>query len=207
MIGDVIGSRRHPDRRALATMLTRALDRVNGAIPPLQPLTVTIGDEFQGAYATIGGALAASLRLWASTADEVDLRVGIGWGELIVEDPARSPFGQDGPCWWRAREALDRVRNAERSYRWPPSWRTAAITGTATDGLLEAYLMARDHILGRIDGIDGEIVWGLLDGESQTDVARRLGLDKSSVSRRARTHGLLALVRGLPAAVDLGGSG
>ncbi len=206
LIGDVIGSRRHPDRRVLARVLSKALDRVNEVVEGLQPLTVTIGDEFQGTYRTIGDALMVSLRLGAATVGEVDVRVGIGWGELIVQEPGRSPFGQDGPCWWRAREALDRVRTAERSYRWPPSWRTAAITGTQTDGLLEAYLMARDHILGRLDAIDGKILWGLLDGTSQTELAESLGLDKSSVSRRARTHGLLALVRGVPITVDVGGT-
>ena len=198
LIGDVIGSRRHPDRRRLAALLADVLAQVDGAVTGLQPLTVTIGDEFQGTYATITDALTASLRLRAATVESIDLRIGIGWGELLVEDAARSPYGQDGPCWWRAREALDRLRAAERSYSWPPTWRTAAITGTAYDDLLNGYLMARDYILGRMDSTDGRILWGLLDGDSQTALADRLGLDKSSVSRRARTHGLLALVRGLP---------
>ncbi len=204
LIGDVVGSRRHRDRAALGRALGEALGRVNRSVPSLLALTVTIGDEFQGSYATLAGALAASLRLRAATAGRIDLRVGIGWGELTVDDPDRGPFGQDGPCWWRAREALDRVRTAERSYRWPPTWRTAAVTGTAVDDLLNGYLMARDHILGRIDPTDGEILWGLLEGDSQTALAARLGLDKSSVSRRARTHGLLVLVRGLPGGVEPG---
>ncbi|GEM_PF-5679258 len=45
---------RHPDRRVLVRVLTKTLDRANEAVQGMQPLTVTIGDESQGAYRTHG---------------------------------------------------------------------------------------------------------------------------------------------------------
>jgi hypothetical protein len=67
-------------------------------------------------------------------------------------------------------------------------------TGTALDPLLGGYLLLRDTVLAGLDGVDAQIAIGLLEGFSQTDLARRLGINKSSVSRRANSHGILALI-------------
>jgi hypothetical protein len=72
--------------------------------------------------------------------------------------------------------------------------RTAIRTETALDPLFNSYLSLRDALIGGMDMIDTQIAIGLLGGVSQTEVAHRLGLNKSSVSRRAHTHGILALV-------------
>jgi hypothetical protein len=124
----------------------------------------------------------------------IELRIGIGWGELLGEDPARSPFGQDGPCWWRAREAIEVVGRSARGRG--PELRTAIRTETALDPLLNSYLLLRDTLVDDMDEVDVRIAIGLVDGLSQTDLARELGLNKSSVSRRANAHGILAIVEG-----------
>jgi hypothetical protein len=67
-------------------------------------------------------------------------------------------------------------------------------TETALDPLLNNYLLLRDTLLDDMDQIDVRIAVGLVDGMSQTDLATELGLNKSSVSRRANAHGILALV-------------
>jgi hypothetical protein len=60
--------------------------------------------------------------------------------------------------------------------------------------LLNGYLVLRDTLLTGLDDVDAQIAVGLLDGLNQTELAERLGLNKSSVSRRANTHGVLALI-------------
>jgi hypothetical protein len=118
------------------------------------------------------------------------LRIGIGWGELLAEDPARKPFGEDGPCWWRARDAIEAVERSGRGAQRA----TAIKTGTALDPLLNDYLLLRDTLIFGLDDSDARIALGLLSGRTQTDLAGELGINKSSVSRRANTHGILALV-------------
>jgi hypothetical protein len=190
LIGDMVASREAPDRLELQRRVESALavvdDRVGGSP------TFTIGDEFQARYPTLEEAVEASLQLHLRTIDATRLRIGIGWGELTVEDPGRSPFGQDGPCWWRAREAIEAVDRSAQGRA--PEFRTAVRTGTALDPLLGGYLLLRDTLLAGLDGVDGQIAIGLLEGLSQTDLARRLGINKSSVSRRANSHGILALI-------------
>ena len=56
LIGDVVASRRASDRAGLHGRLTELLDSVNATWAPSTPLRITIGDEFQGAFATVGQA-------------------------------------------------------------------------------------------------------------------------------------------------------
>jgi hypothetical protein len=150
----------------------------------------TIGDEFQVRYPTVDEAIEASLQLHLRSAGLTRLRIGIGWGELLAEDPARKPFGEDGPCWWRARDAIEAVERSGRGAQRA----TAIKTETTLDTLLNDYLLLRDTLIFGFDDSDARIALGLLSGRTQSDLAGELGINKSSVSRRANGHGILALV-------------
>jgi hypothetical protein len=188
LIGDMVGSRRAPDRPGLQTEMESRFAEV-GDILGEAPV-FTIGDEFQVRYPSVDEAIEASLQLHLRSAGLTRLRIGIGWGELLAEDRARKPFGEDGPCWWRARDAIEVVERSGRG-----AHRATAIkTETAIDTLLNDYLLLRDTLIHGLDDTDARIALGLLSGRTQTDLAGELGINKSSVSRRANTHGILALV-------------
>ena len=59
-------------------MLNRALRDV--ADDALDPPAFTVGDEFQGAFASVGQAIDAALSLRLAVAPDIDVRFGIGWG-------------------------------------------------------------------------------------------------------------------------------
>ncbi|MGH8951195.1 MAG: SatD family protein [Acidimicrobiia bacterium] len=190
LIGDIVGSRSAPDRQRLQTDMEAVFDEVGERLG--QTPLFTIGDEFQVRYPTVAEAIEASLLLHLKTADLTSLRIGIGWGELLAEDPARKPFGEDGPCWWKARDAIEL---AESSSRGRGAQRATAIrTETSLDTLLNDYLLLRDTVISGFDATDNRIALGLLAGRTQTELAEVLGLNKSSVSRRANSHGIVALV-------------
>lgn len=195
VIGDVVGSRQAANRARMQKRLDGTLAAVNLSTKPVQPLTTTIGDEFQGMFETVAQAMDASFLLRLELAGRLDVRMGIGWGTLRTSDPERTPFGQDGPCWWRAREALDELARTERSNAEPNSLRTVCRTGTNQEGLFNAILVLRDQILSGVDDHDATILESLMRGEAQQDAASRLGINKSSVSRRMQSHGLAALLR------------
>lgn len=186
LIGDVVDSRRVPDREALQSRLVEALAGVSAETN--STLTMTVGDEFQGRLPDLESALAASLRLHLALLDIARLRIGIGVGGLSLETDAASPIGQDGPVWWRARAAIEAVAAGGDEER------TRLDTGTDWDGALNAYLRLRDSVIDRFDEADAVIALGLLDGATQKEMARRLGLNQSSVSRRVNRHGIAAVV-------------
>lgn len=201
LVGDVIASRQTGDREELQHLLDEAMIRGNTVAPAVQPLRMTIGDEFQGLFHDIQSAISATLQIRLALLPSVDIRIGIGWGtlDMVPQDP---PFGQDGPCWWRAREAIDEVKKSESSNAVPRSVRTLVKTGDGSEDLFNAYLVSRDHITAAWDEVDIEIARLHIEGTNQTGISRQVGLSQSSVSRRLQNHGILAVLGYRPGAVE-----
>lgn len=202
MVGDVIASRHSEDREDLQETLSRAMAIINESVPAIQPMMMTVGDEFQGLHAGLAESLRAALRLRLVLLPSVDVRIGIGWGELTLE-PTNPPFGQDGPCWWRARDAIEEVKRGETSKSIPKSRRVVCQTGTDLDQLLNGYLGARDHVVSGFDEIDLEIAALKLEGVTQAKIAETVGLSQSSVSRRLHGHGIYVVLDEQPHVVEV----
>lgn len=201
LVGDVIASRQTDDRENLQYNLSKSMSSVNQVTNAVQPLTMTVGDEFQGLYDDLATSLRVALRIRLAIYP-VGIRIGIGWGELTLP-PESPPFGQDGPCWWRAREAIEQVEIGERSNATARSTRTIFRSGTDIDDLVNSYLSARDQILAGLDGIDVEIALLKLAGSNQREIAQDVGLSQGSVSRRLQGHGLFALLDDQPRIVPI----
>lgn len=204
IIGDVTASRQTGDREELQLNLQKAMDRANEAVSPIQQLTMTVGDEFQGMYSSLAAATQAALRIRLNLWPKVDVRIGIGWGELTLE-PSNPPFGQDGPCWWRAREAIEEVKAAEQSNSVPRTIRTRCRSGSNSDSLINAYLSTRDQVLAGFDEVDARIANLRLDGLSQKEIADEVDLTQSSISRRLQSHGILSVLNTQPDVIPVVG--
>ncbi len=210
VIGDVVGSREAGED--LFDRLDDALARTGERVPGLQPLQVTIGDEFQGVYQSLGAALNATLLVRLLLHDVVDVRFGVGWGAFTRWSAERTPYEQDGPAWWAAREALESVERHESAAGTPHGWRTEVRFGAArseapagagaacapvvaVDDALQALLLCRDHILARLDARDVGLVRALLEGATATMAAQQVGISQQAASRRLRSNGGYALLR------------
>lgn len=196
VIGDIVGSRLTADRVGLHQHLIRSLDAV--ASPPtdtLERLAVTVGDEFQGRFATVGAALEVTHALRIDLLPEVDVRFGIGWGVVMLLDPDRGT--QDGPGWWAARAAIDEVRRTAQSAATRDArtaYHLAADEMGPPEAALAAALLCRDHMVGSLDDRSLEVVRGLMAGHTQAQVAELLGISASAVSQRVRSAGLGVLL-------------
>ena len=199
LLGDVVGSRGHPDpgrrRRSVADGLALANDR----FAPRQPLTPTIGDEFQGLFADLVSALEATLVIRLAMLGEVDVRFGIGSGPLITFEASRAPFDQDGPAWWSAREAVDHVREVSQRQESPRGLRTRWVDAAEERPLVvaavNAFLQCRDELVAGMDPRDAAAMLGLLSGEPLTRSAEAEGVSVSALSQRAIRGGLYAIRR------------
>jgi len=186
VIGDLVGSRRLPDRAAAHRALTSALDEVNEALQPTHPFAVTTGDEYQGACLRLSDAVLAALLVRLTVLPVVDVRCGIGHGETTVYDAERLPMVQDGPAWWSAREAID-VLGGHRDAR--RTW----FVGEGADGV-NAFLLCRDQVVDRLNARGVRILRRALLGTPQKAIAESEGVWPSAVSQQ--------FSRGVGAVVD-----
>lgn len=195
VIGDVVRSRGAEDRGALHDRLAAALADVTTALDPASSLRITVGDEYQGGFATVAEAVRATLRLRLALAPGIDVRHGIGWGEVTVLQ--ETPRVEDGSGWWAAREAIDEVKHAEQQAgsRWRRTvYRRAADVDGPDPAMVEAMLVLRDHVVGHLAERSLVVLSGLLEGRTQRELADVLGVSASAVSQRIRADGLAALV-------------
>ena len=195
LIGDVVASRRAHDRSGLHDRLTSLLDAVNAAYAPITPLRITVGDEFQGTFGTVGQALQASLRLRIGLLPDHDMRHGVGWGEVNVLQ--EEPRVEDGPGWWVARDAIHEVQLAQEhpaSRFRSTAFRVADGAGGPDVDLVGAALLLRDAVVGALSERSVSVLRGLLAEETQRDIADALGISPSAVSQRVRGDGLAAVV-------------
>lgn len=191
LIGDLIGSRVSDDRHALHARFERALDEINARFSPPTPMRMQVGDEYQGIFSTLGDALSASLLVRLALLPEGDIRHGIGRGD--VEVLGTSPRVEDGPGWWAARAAIDRVEQAEGRAA-TRTLRTAYVADVsapdADDALVNASLLLRDELVTGLSERSLSVLRGLLAGQTQRDLAEELGISPSAVSQRVRADGL-----------------
>jgi len=188
--------------------MLRALDKtqqwVNERVDAVQPLRPTVGDELQGVYERIGSALQAALFLRLHLGGAYDLRFGIGWGDVLTTAPERVPMGQSGAGWWAAREAVEEVAKLAKSRGWPRHVRTRVHgLGESMDAAVNALTICQDHVLSKMDWKDSQLAIGLFEGERQGDLAKRLGISQSEVSRRQLENGPATLYRAFQALEDL----
>lgn len=201
LIGDLVSSRQNPDRRKLQRALEDVLRTSNALLAPVQPLELTVGDEFQGSFRTVSAAARASLLLRLELLlreGGSDSRYGLGHGAITVFDGSRSPASQDGPGWWSARTAIDRAKRLADSPRtsyartcfsyWPPET-TANLDAAA----IEAFLICRDATLDRMNKRGQRFLLGLLLGRTQAQLAAEEGVTQGAVSQHLRRSGAFAI--------------
>lgn len=195
LLGDILGSRTVTDRSALHRRLQDVLAHANEQLAPVTPLRITVGDEYQGVFATVGEAVHASLWLRLALLPDADLRHGIGWGETRVLQ--ESPRVEDGSAWWVARDAIVEVEARSRR----PGLREARVRYERAEGVtgpdpvaVNAALLLRDQLVGGGDDRWLRLLRGLLDGRTQADLAEAEGISPSAVSQRVRHEGIAVVL-------------
>lgn len=194
IIGDVVGSRTSLDRRDVHARLSRVVADLNSEEAPLRPLRITVGDEYQGCFATVGQALRAAVSLRLALLPEVDVRHGVGWGTTTILDDDGI---EDGPTWWAARDAIVAVAEAASSAS-SRHRRTAYARAPHQDGpgpaAVNAALLLMDERVSSLSSRSLSVLRGLLDDVSQKEIAASLGISPSAVSQRVRSDGLAAVL-------------
>jgi len=204
VIADIVGSRGLGDRGAAQRVLDETIARVEEDLPlAAQPLTPTVGDEQQGVYLDLGDALTSLLMVQLRLPDGIAFRFGLGVGEVRAVESVHGELA-DGPGWYAARAAIETVHSREQ--RAVPRSRTWIVGAPGQDEVMEttiaasnAYLLARDELVGAMTERERRLTYGRAIGRSQQELAAQEGISQPSVSKSLRSAGAAALIEGLSA--------
>lgn len=192
VVGDVVASRAVPDREALQNRLREGVASISRARRDVlsADVQITAGDEVQALLATPDGAVSI-LRGLSDALHPIPLTFGIGYGALSTELPARRRDRRlpllDGPCFHRARAALESAR--ERG-----AW--AAAGGFAR---VETPLNALLELVGNLrrGWTEKQGLYSVAARElAQKDVAERFGVSPSVISESLKGARLELVKRG-----------
>ncbi|WP_300342922.1 SatD family protein [Nesterenkonia sp.] len=200
VIADVIDSRSYPDRSAVQQQVEQLLQRISDAYPPLRAFTPTVGDELQAVYSSRAEALAATLYAGLLHESGPQLRFGLGQGEVFAVTSSGSESIEDGPGWWRAREAVESAHRLQRRHRYLRS----RFVGPEPElqRLTNAYLLLRDQTVEAMSLSARRYARGMAEGRSQESVAEQLGVSQPAVSKSLRSSGAAAVLQGLRELTD-----
>lgn len=194
LIADVIGSRAGGERAEVQRGVEQLLLRVSEVEAPLQPFTATVGDEFQAVYSSRNGALRATLYASLLAEENADLRFGLGEGAVSDVPSGMSARIQDGPGWWRAREAVEEAEQRQRKF---PFLRTWFVGAEGSSGVItNAYLMSRDRLLSQLGVSARNYARGIVEGSSQKEIAQQYGVSQPAVSKLLRESGAQVALEG-----------
>lgn len=196
LLADQVGSRR-TDRDATHPKLLDALDMVNSRVAAIDDLRVTVGDELQGVYGSLGEALAASHLLRAELYGAVELRFGLGGGEVAVVDRERGI--QDGSAWWNARAAVEAVEQLARDPGFSGTRTGIVDDREVANPLTSATVRLVDAQLARLRSGARESLYSLMLGLDNRTAAERAGISPSANSQRINNNDLRVLTDAIEA--------
>jgi hypothetical protein len=158
-----------------------------------------VGDEFQGAFLDPITAVKASLllRLYLLKEGDIDARFGLGFGEVTVFEN-RTPISQDGPGWWSARSAIERVgamaasRRTEFVRTYLESSRLKDFPGGEVVAL-NSFLLCRDALVSQMKPRSRRLLLGMILGKSQAELAAEEKISQSAVSQNLANSGAYAI--------------
>ncbi|KQM98830.1 SatD family protein [Sphingomonas sp. Leaf25] len=188
LMSDIVGSERQGDVPDLHRRFNAAVDRCNQTFADdiVSPLTITLGDEFQGLLGSLVAAMEAARTVRLALLEQnIDCRFVVGTVEPATDINPERAWNMMGPGFADARTRLGEKRSASR-YRF----------SIGSDPLLETMLDASGASLSVIErnwsAAQREDIVRLLSGATVADVAQARGVGIHSIYK-VRSAGEYAL--------------
>ncbi|HHU04360.1 MAG TPA: hypothetical protein GXZ81_05020 [Fastidiosipila sp.] len=187
IIGDLQDSRQLEDRLQVQEKLKATLNFINESYSAdiASKFTITLGDEFQGLLNN-GANIMSIIAVIQHRMQPVNIRFGIGVGDVTTTINRDLAIGADGPAYYKARQAIDHLKSSSKRHGVPKADIRLEVDGKdqGTVMLLNTILVLLTTIKSSWTDRQREIIWDMLEhNDSQTAVGDRLGIKQSSVHK------------------------
>lgn len=187
IIGDIRESKKIHDRNDVQMRLKNVLEVINDKYNAevSAKFMITLGDEFQGLLWN-GTKVLDIIEEIQREMYPVQIRFGIGVGEITTNINAEMAIGADGPGYYKAREALEFLKKEEQKNKVPLSDIRIEVEEEKSNvsNLLNTIFSLMEVIKGNWTQRQREIIYEYESTEgSQLECARKLEITQSSVQR------------------------
>lgn len=187
VIGDIKDSRHLENRKEVQVHLQEILDRLNEKYKDhiVSKFLITLGDEFQGLLCG-GEHILDMVNEIRMEMYPVQLRFGIGFGQITTDIKSEMALGADGPGYYRAREAVELLKEREKKNR--PVLAELCLRLDEKDQEKEVLLNTVFDLMYVVESgwteRQRETIWDmLLYGDGQQNTARRLSISQPTVQK------------------------
>ena len=187
VIGDIKDSRKLENRKEVQKRLQKVLDRLNRKYEEdiVSSYLITLGDEFQGLLCS-GKNILNMINEIKMEMYPVRLRFGIGFGTITTDIRREMALGADGPGYYRAREAVEVLKEREKKNRPVPA--DLCLKMEEEDRDKEVLLNTVFDLLYVVEvgwtERQREIIWDMLVyGDGQQNTAARLSISQPTVQK------------------------
>jgi len=177
LTSDLVGSKQQSERERMQQRLESTLQQANEAFAArlAVPLTITLGDEWQGLVRTTADAFRIDFFVRRGL-HPAQVRSGIGRGLISTTIRDRTSL-MDGPCFHRSREAITLAKKRSGSA-------TVLSSGRPE---LDDFINRSGELLHAVfdDWTDKQFasVMAYLDHETETKAARSLGVTQPTLHK------------------------
>lgn len=187
IIGDIMQSKQIVDRECVQKKMVQTLAKINKKYTDdiAAKFTITLGDEFQGLLSCGTNVLKIITEI-ENELDDVDIRFGIGVGDITTPINREIAIGADGPGYYQARRAIDYLKKSEKKKESGKANIRLAIDGKEqeTTELVNVIFSLMTAMKSSWTARQREVVWKMLQNStSQVEVASELGIRQSSVQK------------------------
>lgn len=191
IIGDMIDSKKIVDRQSVQTKFKDVLNQINDkyADDIASKFTITLGDEFQGLLKNQQNIFNIIFDIEIAMAP-IEMRFGVGIGEVSTAINFESSTEVDGPAYHRARAMVDKLERSEGQHlrRAANILIASQEENTRIDELLNSILSVCTALKSNWTSKQYKIIETYLhSGENQSKAAEKLGVGQSSVSRALKS--------------------
>lgn len=187
VIGDIKDSRHLENRKEVQVHLQEILERLNEKYKDhiVSKFLITLGDEFQGLLSS-GEHILDMVNEIRMEMYPVRLRFGIGFGQITTDIKSEMALGADGPGYYRAREAVELLKEREKKNR--PVLAELCLRLNEKDQEKEILLNTVFDLMYVVESgwteRQRETIWDmLLYGDGQQNTARRLSISQPTVQK------------------------
>jgi len=186
IIGDIRNSRELERRKAIQDKLKSVLEEINSEYKEeiASRFIITLGDEFQGLLLK-GNNLLKIIQEIKSALYPVELRFGIGVGKITTDINMEMALGADGPGYYKAREAIEIIKENEKKNRAVVSdIRVEKEKADEQVLLLNTVFELMKAVENEWTKRQREIIWNMLKyQDGQQKAAQRMGITQAAVHK------------------------